>query len=403
MGAVMSSRDNQPHQIGTTEANTDMGKTSSRNTRTKGTRAKSAGRGSASATSRARRTRSGRFHRWLNTGTARHRRIKRIATTAVAAMLAVAVMCSLAAAYNTFVRLRAEIAQAKATQAQLANEYGFDPGAIISDAVFFDGTALDKDGVQAVLDKRGADCTGKECLRNYTETVEAIPADDLCDGYPVNKGDKDYNSGKASSGSASTGSANSGKASTSSGQSSSSESESESESQSSSESDASALTPTATHTAAQIIANAAKSCSINPKVLLVMLEKEQGLVSATAPTQDAYDSALGLSCPDGAACDPKYSGFFKQVYGAAERFRYYLRHADQYGYHARRLNYVAYNPDASCGGANVWIENDATALLYIYTPYQPNMAALAAGAGEGDECSSYGNRNFKLLYDAWFG
>ena len=53
--------------------------------------------------------------------------------------------------------------------------------------------------------------------------------------------------------------------------------------------------------------------------------------------------------------------------------------------------------------AEVYIENTATALLYIYTPYQPNLAALEAGAGEGDACSTYGNRNFSIIYSGWFG
>jgi hypothetical protein len=51
----------------------------------------------------------------------------------------------------------------------------------------------------------------------------------------------------------------------------------------------------------------------------------------------------------------------------------------------------------------VFIENRATALLYIYTPYQPNAAALRAGTGEGNACSSYGNRNFSIIYANWFG
>lgn len=412
------------------------------------------------------------LRRWLSVGDARTRRRKRIGSTAVAAVLAVALVVALAVAYNAFVRLPVEIAQAKALQSQLEQEYGFDPGSIISDDEFFDGDALDADGVQAVLNKIGAKCEGKECLRNYTETVESIPADDLCDGYPVTKADKNYKAASKSSGSSSkssdaassdassskqpadaskssksgaaqsnasksaqsSGSSNdsadvgtSKQSSTASGQSGASstgasdkssaassgqsdgssdvkpaDKEGSSSAQSSSRSD-STTDATATHSAAQIIANAGKSCGISQKVLLVMLEKEQGLVSATKPTQAAYDAALGLSCPDGAACDTKYRGFFKQVYGAAERFRYYLGHEELYGYYADRLNYVAFNPDKSCGGRNVWIENDATALLYIYTPYQPNDAALAAGAGEGDECSTYGNRNFSLLYGGWFG
>ena len=102
-------------------------------------------------------------------------------------------------------------------------------------------------------------------------------------------------------------------------------------------------------------------------------------------------------------CDAKYAGFFNQVYGAAKRYQYYVRHESQYAYHAGALNYVRYNPNAGCGGSDVYIENKATALLYIYTPYQPNEAALKAGAGEGDACSTYGNRNFAIIYNSMFG
>ena len=49
------------------------------------------------------------------------------------------------------------------------------------------------------------------------------------------------------------------------------------------------------------------------------------------------------------------------------------------------------------------LENRATVALYVYTPYQPNEAALAAGSGTGDYCSSYGNRNFYNYFTKWFG
>ena len=51
----------------------------------------------------------------------------------------------------------------------------------------------------------------------------------------------------------------------------------------------------------------------------------------------------------------------------------------------------------------VFIQNQATANLYYYTPYQPNAAALRAGYGEGDGCSAYGNRNFYQYFTDWFG
>lgn len=156
-------------------------------------------------------------------------------------------------------------------------------------------------------------------------------------------------------------------------------------------------------TAAAIIDKSARACGISQKVLLTVMQKEQHLVTAVEPTDLQYKAAMGLSCPDDANCDPAYAGFFRQVYGAAHRYQYYVAHESAYGYHANALNYIQYHPDAGCGGTNVYIENKATALLYIYTPYQPNDASLAAGFGEGDSCSSYGNRNFALIYTNWFG
>ncbi|MBC7404826.1 MAG: hypothetical protein H7252_03970 [Cytophaga sp.] len=49
------------------------------------------------------------------------------------------------------------------------------------------------------------------------------------------------------------------------------------------------------------------------------------------------------------------------------------------------------------------MENQATAGLYNYTPYQPNTAALANLYGTGDSCSAYGNRNFWRMFYDWFG
>jgi len=156
-------------------------------------------------------------------------------------------------------------------------------------------------------------------------------------------------------------------------------------------------------TAAEIIYEAAQASRINPRVLIVLLEKEQGLISDTFPHSGQYRAATGYGCPDTAACDSKYYGFKNQVFRAAELFRYTLDN----GYYLYPENkpgvFVAYNPSYACGGTNVLIENRATAALYRYTPYQPNAAALAAGYGQGDTCSAYGNRNFYLLFTDWFG
>lgn len=64
---------------------------------------------------------------------------------------------------------------------------------------------------------------------------------------------------------------------------------------------------------------------------------------------------------------------------------------------------IQYDVDRACGTSPVYVENKATSALYYYTPYQPNRASLAAGYGEGDSCSSYGNRNFYQYFTDWFG
>lgn len=159
----------------------------------------------------------------------------------------------------------------------------------------------------------------------------------------------------------------------------------------------------ANKTAAQIISEVGLACGVNPQSLLVLLQKEQSLVTDDWPWQNQYTKATGFGCPDTAPCDPSYGGFFYQVYYAARQFKKYARDNTQYGYRANRNNYIQYNPNASCGGSNVYIENQATAGLYVYTPYQPNQAALNNLYGTGDGCSAYGNRNFWRMFNDWFG
>lgn len=155
--------------------------------------------------------------------------------------------------------------------------------------------------------------------------------------------------------------------------------------------------------AAQVIQDVGLACSINPKVLIVLLQKEQSLVTDDWPWPIQYRSATGYGCPDTAPCDAEYYGFFNQVYNAARQFQRYVKQSNLFSYQAGRSNYIQYNPNASCSGSNVFIQNPATAALYNYTPYQPNAAALANLYGSGDSCSAYGNRNFWRLFSDWFG
>ncbi|SPT53635.1 Uncharacterised protein [Actinomyces bovis] len=153
--------------------------------------------------------------------------------------------------------------------------------------------------------------------------------------------------------------------------------------------------------AATIIHKVAAACDINPQVLLVLLQKEQGLLTASgrALTATDYASATGYACPDGGSCDPSFVGLFRQLYGAASQFQRYRLNPGNYQVVAGRPVELAYSPQATCGHAPLQVVNQATAGLYAYTPFQPNPAA----ASGGDDCTSWGNWNFYGYFRTWFG
>lgn len=156
-------------------------------------------------------------------------------------------------------------------------------------------------------------------------------------------------------------------------------------------------------TAANIIDQVSATCNINPMVLIVLLQKEQGLVTDDWPWDNQYDKATGFACPDTSGCNTAYYGFFNQVYHAARQFQRYKADPSNWNWVAGQNNNIPYNPNAACGSKWVYIQNQATAGLYNYTPYQPNKAALDNLYGSGDSCSAYGNRNFWRYYSDWFG
>lgn len=156
--------------------------------------------------------------------------------------------------------------------------------------------------------------------------------------------------------------------------------------------------------AAQIIYDVSQKYSINPQVMIVLLQKEQGLVTDTWPTSTQYRSATGYGCPDTAPCDSQYYGLTNQLDWAAKMFRAIVNNSPTwYTPYILGNNYIQYNPTASCGGSNVNIQNRSTQALYNYTPYQPNAAALAAPMGATVPCGAYGNLNFYRYFTNWFG
>ena len=161
--------------------------------------------------------------------------------------------------------------------------------------------------------------------------------------------------------------------------------------------------------AAQIIWDASQEYGINPQVLLVMLRKESAgpLTADNWPLKTQYKYAMGYGCPDSgpnysANCSSAKAGFYNQMRLAAWQLRYYANNINTYNYRPYRNNYIQHNPDPACGGKNVYIENVATASLYIYTPYVPNDGALDAYPGSAS-CGAYGNRNFFMMFSDWFG
>ncbi|TYP89871.1 hypothetical protein [Blastococcus xanthinilyticus] len=227
----------------------------------------------------------------------------------------------------------------------------FNAGNIISDEVFFAGGSMSAPEVQAFLDVKNPACypapDGTPCLRNYRQSTPTMGATAFCGHYPGGGWES----------------------------------------------------------AADIIAKVGWACGVNPRVLLVLLQKEQSLVTAKGATltPTRYQKATGFGCPDTAPCDPAFGGFFYQVYNAARQFQNYRINASRFGYRAGITQQIRWSPDAACGSGSVYVANQATAGLYNYTPYQPNAAALAAGYRTGDGCSAYGNRNFWLYYTDWFG
>ena len=154
-------------------------------------------------------------------------------------------------------------------------------------------------------------------------------------------------------------------------------------------------------TAAHIIWQAAQDYKINPQVLLVLLQKENTLITDDVPNSWNYRTATGYGCPDTAACSSKYYGFKNQIRWAAALFHDVLY--EGITNYPLGNNIIAYGPFCSESSV-VNIKNLATSALYRYTPYQPSSAVLAAGYGTvGGVCSAYGNRNFHLFFEDWFG
>jgi len=264
------------------------------------------------------------------------------------------------AAAVAVVAMLAAVVVGEASAANAARGTDFVPGYIVSDAEFFDSSAMTSAQIQEFLQRRVPTCrpdlsTGPSdpivCLKDYRSTT-VTKAAGLCQAIE---------GGRSLS-------------------------------------------------AAELIDVVARACGISQEVLLVTLQKETSLVTLNAPSQWRYQRAMGYACPDtgpggSAQCSADYEGFFNQVYFAARQYRNYVSNPQFFNFRAGQTSQIQLHNNASrnCGTRSVAIVNAATAALYNYTPYVPNAASLNAGYGSGDTCSTYGNRNFYLFYGDWFG
>ena len=206
-------------------------------------------------------------------------------------------------------------------RAEAANAALFDPGNIISDANMYDGGAMTSGQVQSFLEQRVPSCSaGYTCLRDYRQNTPTIAASTLCrGGYVGATGER----------------------------------------------------------ASDIIAKVGVACNISQRVLLVLLQKEQGLVTHCPARQPG---PVRLARRGSAARTPRPAT--RRSPGV--RLPGVLRGA-------RDSSATRPEPEQSCGlsgwpgsptascstriGAcgrarSVYMaEDQATAGLYIYTPY----------------------------------
>ena len=242
------------------------------------------------------------------------------------------------------------------TEAAVASQ--FDPGLIIGDSVFYDFGTMTAEDVQNFLESKLPSCNnanGMKCIKDFRMDTPAVTGEDgRCDSLPsqVNQ------------------------------------------------------------SAARMIYVIANACKINPRVLIVTLQKEQGLITNGNPTKRSYDFALGMNCPDTASgCSASSAGFFWQLYKGAGQLQWYGDPRGSFTYLKVGQNITRRYQDRQvenakgidCGSKTFQLKSQATAALYYYTPYTPNAAAMANLYGSGDACSAYGNRNFWRYYTDWFG
>lgn len=133
--------------------------------------------------------------------------------------------------------------------------------------------------------------------------------------------------------------------------------------------------------AAQIIADSARSNGLNPFVILATIQKEESLVDSNTNFDYRVNWAMGYGICD--SCSPddpdiqKYYGFTKQIDNGAWQLK------RNYSYWASNGSDWNVGKTMNIDGLNVRFSNRATSALFRYTPHLP------------------GNENFVNIYNRY--
>jgi hypothetical protein len=141
-----------------------------------------------------------------------------------------------------------------------------------------------------------------------------------------------------------------------------------------------------TKTAVDVIWRVANAYKMNPKYLLALLQKEQSLVEAVNPTERQLDWAMGYGVCDSCSKDDpdiqEFKGFANQVEWASRQHREkYLMQLLTIG---KTIAGKGMGVTMDVDGITVTPQNNATAMLYSYTPH------------------IHGNLNLWKIWQRWF-
>lgn len=138
--------------------------------------------------------------------------------------------------------------------------------------------------------------------------------------------------------------------------------------------------------ASEIIWRIANSYAINPQYLLALMQKEQSLVEDLHPTQKQFDWATGYGVCDACSMnDPRiqeYKGFASQLEWAAKQHR--EKYLGQLLSRGTTISGQGLGRQVLIDGAFITPANNATAMLYSYTPHL------------------HGNLNLWRIWQRWF-